>query len=141
MRLAALKDAPFAFGSKWEHEKERAEEGWRNAVVSRTRFVAEADGDAIGMAAIGPSTYTGAAAITSVWVSPEARGKGVGDSLVRALFAWARERGYTQLLLWVADGNTHAEALYKRHGFRRTGDVQQVRADEDRMEFEMSVRF
>lgn len=136
-----MKDAPYAFGSKWEYEKKRTEHEWRNSVVSRTRFVAEADGDAIGMAAIGPSTYTGAAAITSVWVSPEARGEGVGDSLVLALIAWAREHGYTQLLLWVADGNTHAEALYERHGFRRTGDTQQVRAGEDRMEFEMSVRF
>jgi len=92
------------------------------------------------MAAIGPSTYTGAADVTSVWVGPDARGKGVGDSLVLALFGWARERGFSQLLLWVAEGNSHAERLYVRHGFSRTGDTQQVRPGEERMEFEMSAR-
>jgi GNAT superfamily N-acetyltransferase len=141
VRLAALKDAPYAFGSTWEHEKDRTELDWRKAVVSRTRYVAEADGQAVGMAAVGPSTYTGAADVTSVWVAPAARGKGVGDSLVMALIGWARERGFTQLLLWVADGNTYAEMLYERHGFSRTGDTKPVRPGEDRLEFQMSARF
>lgn len=141
MRLAALKDAPYAFGSTWVHEKERTEQEWRNSVVSRTRFVAEADGQAIGMAAIGPSDFTGAAVVTSLWVGPQARGKGVGDLLMLAALAWAREGGYSQLLLWVAEGNIHAERLYERHGFQRTDNTHRVRPDEDRLEFEMSVRF
>jgi hypothetical protein len=40
------------------------------------------------------------------------------------------------LLLWVTEGNTHAEALYERHGFVRTGDA----IDHPRREFEMSKR-
>lgn len=140
MRLAALKDAPYAFGSTWEHEKERTEQKWRNSVVSRTRFVAEADGQVIGMASVGAADSSGAASVTSFWVHPQARGQGVGDSLLLAVAESAKKAGFDQLRLWVTESNTHAEGLYERHGFQRTGASQQVRAGEDRLEFEMSVR-
>jgi ribosomal protein S18 acetylase RimI-like enzyme len=109
-------------------------------VASRVRFVAMVDERVVGMAGIGPSTVSRAADITSVWVDPQVRGKGVGDSMMLAAFTWAREGGYSQVLLWVAEGNAHAERLYQRHGFSRTGATQQVRPGEDRLEFEMSAR-
>jgi ribosomal protein S18 acetylase RimI-like enzyme len=136
-----LLEAPYAFGSTWELEKDRSEEAWRRAVASRIRFVAELDAAVVGMAAVGESGYERTASITSVWVDPEARGRGVGDSLVVATFEWAREAGYDQVLLWVAEGNPHAEKLYERHGFSRTGERSRIRDGEDRYEFEMSVRF
>ena len=140
MRLAALKDAPYAFGSKWEIEKDRSEQEWRAAVVARMRYVAEAEGQVMGMASIGESGYSRAASVTSFWVHPAARGKGVADSLLLAVIEWARQKGDTQLLLWVAEGNARAEKLYERYGFRRTGATQRIRATEERMEFEMSAR-
>jgi GNAT superfamily N-acetyltransferase len=140
VRLAALKEAPYAFGSTWEREKKRTELEWRAAVVSRTRYVAESDGRVVGMGAIGPSTSMAAADITSLWVAPEARGKGVADLLMLAVVAWAKEGGYRRLFLWVTEGNQHAERLYERHGFSRTGDTQRVRPAEDRVEFEMSAK-
>jgi GNAT superfamily N-acetyltransferase len=139
VRLAALKDAPYAFGSKWEIEKDRPEQAWRDAVVSRTRFVAEADGQAVGMASVGAGDSR-AAAVTSFWVHPQARGKGVSDALMLAVIESAKQAGHNQLLLWVTEGNTRAEKLYERYGFSRTGASQQVRAGEDRLEYEMSVR-
>ena len=134
-----MKNAPYAFGSTWEHERVRTEEGWREVVVQRTRFVAEADGQAVGMASVGEGGYGRAGSVTSVWVDPRARGKGVGDTLVLAAIESARDAGYDQLFLWVTEGNRPAEALYERHGFRRTGDTQQVRPGDDRVEFEMSL--
>lgn len=141
MRLTALKEAPYAFGATWENEKDKSELDWRDAVKSRARFVAELDGQVVGMAAVGESGCSRAASLTSLWVDPQARGEGVGSSLVLAAIAWATDAGHHQLLLWVTDGNSHAERLYERHGFRRTGDTQQVRLGEDRLEFEMSLRF
>jgi len=135
-----LKDAPYAFGSTWEHETDRPEADWRRVVESRERFVAELEGRVVGTASGGESGYSRAASLTSLWVDPSARGKGVGDSLIIAVIAWAKDTGYQQLMLWVTEGNTNAEELYKRHGFRRTGAIQPVRAGEDRLEFEMSVR-
>jgi len=135
-----LRDAPYAFGSTWEREKDRPEEDWRRAVESRERYVAELDGRVVGTASGGESGYSRAASLTSLWVDPSARGSGVGDSLIAAVTAWARDAGYQQLMLWVTEGNANAETLYHRHGFRRTGAIQPVRAGEDRLEFEMSVR-
>jgi len=135
-----LKEAPYAYGSTWEAEKDLSEQQWRGLVQSRTRFVAEAGDQVVGTAAAGASTYRRTASMTSLWVDPHWRGKGVGDLLVTAVTAWAAEFRYNQLLLWVTDGNTHAERLYERHGFRRTGDTSQVRPGESRIEFEMSVR-
>lgn len=140
VRLSALKDAPHAFGSTWEGEKDRAEPDWRRAVVARERFVAETDEQVVGMASGGPSGSGGVASLTSLWVDPASRGQGVGDALVETIVEWAREAGYEQLVLWVTDGNSPAEKLYERHGFRRTGATQRIRAGEERLEFEMSVR-
>ena len=139
MRLRALADAPYAFGSTWEHERVNTEKQWRNAIESRARFVANLDGAILGMAAAGDSGDPRAASLTSLWVDHRARGTGLGDSLVLAAVAWAIDAGYEQLILWVTDGNTHAQKLYERHGFVRTGSVQQVRPGEDSLEFEMAL--
>jgi ribosomal protein S18 acetylase RimI-like enzyme len=138
VRLAALKDAAYAFGSTWEREKDRSEEQWRAAVVSRTRFVVEADGQAVGMASVGEAGSRRAGSVTSFWVHPSARGKGVGDALLLATVETAREAGYDELLLWVVENNEHAQRLYERHGFKRTGATQHVRPGDTRIEYEMS---
>lgn len=135
VRLAALQDAPYAFGSTWEGEKDRTEAEWRQAIASRKRFVAVQGEQVVGMAAGGESNSTSTAALTSLWVEPASRGGGFGDQLVIAVLAWARAAGFSQVLLWVTEGNSHAEALYERNGFTRTGEV----IDQPRREFEMSV--
>ena len=133
-----MKEAPSAFGSTWEREKNRTEEEWRNAVVSRTRFVAESDGQAVGMASVGEAGPGRAGSVTSFWVHPRARGKGVGDALLLATIESARAAGYGELFLWVVENNDHAQKLYQRHGFQRTGATQLVRPGDDRLEYEMS---
>ncbi len=80
------------------------------------------------------STYSGVADLTSLWVDPIARGRGVGDRLVTAVVEWAKEAGFVQVLLAVKVGNSRAEALYARNGFIRIDTA--TRADE----FEMSLR-
>jgi ribosomal protein S18 acetylase RimI-like enzyme len=141
VRLMALKEAPYAYGSRWQDEVDRGEDDWKAAVVRRTRFVAEAGGQVVGMVAVGPSTHSGAADVTSMWVDPGSRGQGVGASLLSTVLDWARNAGRKQVLLWVTEDNPHAERLYERHGFRRTGDVHRVREGETRLEYEMSLRF
>jgi GNAT superfamily N-acetyltransferase len=114
----------------------RGDDEWRQAVTSRLRFVAVLDDQVVGMAAGGESDRTGIAALTSLWVDPGSRGRGVGDRLVMAVLEWAKSAGFNQVLLWVAEGNSKAEALYERNGFSRTGDV----IAEPKREFEMSIR-
>lgn len=141
MRLAALQEAPYAFGARWEDEVDRSDDDWKDAVVSRHRFVAELDGQAVGMVGCARSTYTGAADLTSMWVHPDARRRGIGRALVLAVVDWARESGLTQVLLSVADGNDPAECLYMEIGFKRIGMAHRMREGEDRIEHEMSLRF
>ncbi len=117
-------------------EKKLTEAQWRAHVVARTRFVVELDGRAVGLAAGGDSSYTGAAALTSLWVDPAARGKGVGDLLVATVVDWAARAGYDRIFLWVAESNDHAEKLYERNGFVRTGELMR----DPMPEFEMSRR-
>jgi GNAT superfamily N-acetyltransferase len=100
--------------------------------------VAEAGGEVIGTVGAGPSDVTGTAALTALWVAPAARGRGVGEALVNAVFEWAKAAGCEQVMLWVVEGNSAAESLYRRTGFRRTGSVQLVRPGDPRIEFEMS---
>lgn len=92
------------------------------------------------MASVGEAGSSGTGSVTSFWVHPRARGKGVGDALLLATIDAARAAGYDELLLWVVENNGHAQKLYERHGFRRTGSTQMVRPGDDRLEYEMSRR-
>jgi ribosomal protein S18 acetylase RimI-like enzyme len=53
----------------------------------------------------------------SIAVAPDRRGRGVGEALLRALLAAAREDGFEALSLSVAHTNTPARRLYERCGF------------------------
>ena len=55
--------------------------------------------------------------IADIVVTPEARGRGVGEALVAAGERWACDRGYSLLTLNVFIENRHARALYERTGF------------------------
>jgi len=140
VRLAALKEAPYAFGSTFEREVGASSESWRNRLTDRTRFVAEMGGQVAGTVSAGPGEFAGVAALTALWVDPRFRGRGVGSRLVEAVVDWTRVRGLAQVLLWVTDVNQNAERLYVRHGFARTGRVTEIRLGEPAVEYEMTKR-
>ena len=52
----------------------------------------------------------------AIAVVPSKRGHGIGDELLQALLARAKEAGYQRLSLSVEPGNP-ARKLYERHGF------------------------
>ncbi|MBZ4322413.1 GNAT family N-acetyltransferase [Streptomyces huiliensis] len=137
VRLAALADAPEAFGSTWAAEHAFTEEKWRERLSRRTTFLAERDGAPCGLAGTvpaGPRT----AELVSFWVAPTARGTGAADLLLDAALTWTATHGHTELRLWVTEDNPRAERFYLRHGFTRTGDSQPVRPNEPRLEHAMS---
>ncbi|WP_367136150.1 GNAT family N-acetyltransferase [Saccharothrix sp. HUAS TT1] len=53
-------------------------------------------------------------------VSPAARGRGVGEALVRAVIARARELGVRRLVMSSSEHMATAHRLYRRLGFRRS---------------------
>jgi GNAT superfamily N-acetyltransferase len=89
--------------------------------------VAEVDGVVAGTVSGGDADTRGTSAMTAMWVDPRFRRHGVGDLLVKTVVEWAKKTGYSQMLLWVADGNDNAERLYVRNGFKPTGERQDLR--------------
>lgn len=123
IRLMALADAPYAFGSSLAREQAMAESGWRDRLAPEHGVTAVAMLDERPVGAIGGYTPPGATSVLliAMWAHPDVRGRGVGDVLVREVLAWARENGWSEVRLRVADGNTPARRLFERHGFVPTG--------------------
>lgn len=57
----------------------------------------------------------------SVYVAREWRGRGIGDTLLKALEARARDLGYHKMVLAAFPVNLPGMRLYERHGFRTVG--------------------
>jgi ribosomal protein S18 acetylase RimI-like enzyme len=125
LRLAALLESPTAFGVSHAQALADPDSDWQRRAAGTgpaTFFLAFAQGEAIGMAALVAvdDTRTG---LIAMWVSPPARGRlpgaegGVADRLVDAVKARATDAGASELVLEVAPSNSRAVALYARHGF------------------------
>lgn len=131
LRLAALAEAPEAFGSKlsdWQGAGD-TEARWRARLDSvPLNLIAELDGDAAGM--LSAVFEEGGVELISMWVAPRARGAGVGDALVEAALAWAADRHPARIRLRVMEGNERAAALYRRNGFVDAGPVEPETPDE-----------
>jgi ribosomal protein S18 acetylase RimI-like enzyme len=140
IRLTALAQAPDAFASSLEREQAFDEQEWRRRLTETAHFGAWAPGPApelVGMVATFPeaepaapgtgSPGTGSPAarawhLVAMWVSPDRRGQGIADRLVAAVCDLAQARGGEQVALWVADANPRAQAVYRRLGFRPSGE-------------------
>jgi ribosomal protein S18 acetylase RimI-like enzyme len=129
LRLAALADSPDAFAATLEDEQGRPEGYWRLRLdqPDHTTFVVTlATGGRprpVGLAVLGPSPGGGprVLGLYSVWVAPDARGRGVGDALLAAATSWATGAGADRIVLDVGDHNDRAVAFYARWGFSPTG--------------------
>jgi ribosomal protein S18 acetylase RimI-like enzyme len=124
VRLRALQDAPDAFLTTVEQARAKQAEVWREQLASTAAatHLATLEGHDVGMA-IGAPHHADPrdAGLYGVWVAPEARGRGVGVSLLTAVATWARERGYKRIRLDVGDHNAAASRLYEGFGFSPTG--------------------
>jgi ribosomal protein S18 acetylase RimI-like enzyme len=124
IRLCALRDAPSAFGTTFEEAAMWPPEVWSKLLSGLVAFVAVMGDSDVGLVRGAPDARAeNAARLGSLWVAPEARGAGVGASLVDAVVEWAHSKGFVELLLGVSDDNVSAIALYTRKGFEPSGEV------------------
>lgn len=142
LRLAALAEAPHAFGSTLAREQAFEEHDWRARLTNGSLAIyALVDGERAALAGgLQPSIDHGdrtAAWLVSMWTHPSSRGRGVGAALVERVIEWARAERFPELRLWVSEGNDDAELLYVRLGFSRTGVLRPIREGEPRLEAEM----
>ena len=99
-------------------------------------FVYEIDGEVRGLAGGFIPDQHEELHLVSMWIKPIHRGRGISDALVSHIVDWARSRNANRLILECTEGNRHAEDLYVRHGFRRTGRSS-TRERDGATEFEM----
>jgi ribosomal protein S18 acetylase RimI-like enzyme len=127
VRLRMLRDDAAFFSSRYEDAVREPDETWRRWVAdsepggAKALFCAEEDrtwlGTVGGFVRVDPME----AQLISMWVAPEARGRGVAQALIREMVSWADERGCERVFLFVQEANAAARRLYARAGFEPTG--------------------
>lgn len=130
VRLAALQEAPYAFGSTYAREAPFTESQWRRRFSDRAvTYLAYVPSVPEPAGIAGVLVADGEADVVSMWVRPSARGQQVGSALIDATTGWARSRGFRELYLWVTESNLSARHLYERCGFVATGERQPLPSD------------
>ena len=108
IRLQALRDAPDAFAST--HAREAAFESaeWHRRATRDGSFLAflprRRTSRSAGLAGAFEEE-PGVVELVSMFVRPQARGHRVGEALVNAVVAWARNRDAESVHLWVTETN------------------------------------
>jgi ribosomal protein S18 acetylase RimI-like enzyme len=124
MRLAALAESPWAFGSTladWSGSGD-TEERWRSRLAwAALNVVLLRNDESVGMVSAMSHAEDGAIELISLWVAPFARGREVGDAAVGCVVDWAREQRRNTVVLSVKEHNDPARRLYARHGFTDAG--------------------
>jgi phosphinothricin acetyltransferase len=92
-------------------------------------LVAEEDGTVLGYAYAGPFRPRPAYRFVvedSVYVAPEAKGRGVGLLLMQALIEAARRSGFRQIIAVIGDGHADSASvrLHEKLGFRHSGRLE-----------------
>ncbi|MFJ4220250.1 GNAT family N-acetyltransferase [Curtobacterium luteum] len=135
VRLAALADAPAAFGSRLADWEDAPEHRWRTrlslpgaldliAVDTAEHPTVDAGPvRAVGMASGVPDADDPRRVeLISMWVAPDERRRGVARALIDAVATWAAEQGARELVLAVVPDNTGARETYARTGFSVTDE-------------------
>ncbi len=63
---------------------------------------------------------------TTVYLSPDYVGKGIGTLLMKELVAECRRRGYKALIACITGGNESSIALHKKLGFKKVSHFEKV---------------
>jgi ribosomal protein S18 acetylase RimI-like enzyme len=128
IRLQSLLEAPTAFGSSHEQESAKPLQYFADHLAP--------DSDRILLGAFQSETLVGIVGLTretglkeqhraflrAMFVSPEHRGKGVGQLLIAEAIALANAMpGLRQITLSVTESNSAALSLYRRNGFLEYG--------------------
>ena len=137
IRLAALQDAPEAFASSYEEERDYDEAFWRLRVGRSARLIATVGDEPVGIASVGQAREHDVAELFGMWVQPDWRGKGVAWALTQAAAQHAKGAGQRAVKLWVSTDNGRAVAFFSSAGFRPADERRQMTNDADTEELAM----
>lgn len=101
--------------AKIYHEYEAAP-----AAPPKALWVAERDSEVVGSIFVVPSeSRPGTAQLRMLYVEPEARGMGLGRTLVDQVVKFSRENGYQRVRLWTQATLESARKIYAAAGFEK----------------------
>lgn len=134
VRLASLEDSPASFGSTYEREVEFLQSEWESRLDPTGRaknalpLVVEIGAIPVGIAwGVEQELDPRITLIYQLWVSPEARNKGIAKALMNRISAWAIERGCEYIALSVTTANNAAVHLYQSLGFVPFGSLEELK--------------
>jgi GNAT superfamily N-acetyltransferase len=138
IRLKALEEAPYAFGTTYAEASQWSAARWEAQVVEFATFVAVLEGRDVGVARGAEHHRSDVRELIGMWVDPTVRRQGIASQLIDSVAVWASAAGAALLVLDVVAGNARAIALYDRVGFvpfdgealgeRAPGEVRFVRS-------------
>lgn len=91
-----------------------------------TRLVVSADkpDEILGVCSFGPDrTDDSVGEVYALYVSPTVIGSGLGRFLMQDAAAQLSEFGFSEIFLWVLEGNDRAIRFYEKAGFSLTGET------------------
>jgi ribosomal protein S18 acetylase RimI-like enzyme len=134
VRLASLEDSADSFGSTYEREALFPDSEWQSRLEATGRanntlpLIAERDGIPIGLSwGLINELGSDVAHIYQMWVSPDARGNGIGKLFLDHIAAWAIAKNCGFLELSVTITNDAAFGLYQTSGFVPSGQTEKLR--------------
>ena len=119
LRLAALKDAPYAFGAKHEDEIKKIESEWQERLKNTNWCFAVADGVDVGLMAVdrAEKDRNSDCWLSSWWLTEGFRGRGIPKLMLSWLEQLCLEKKWGKIGLGVWPDNLRAIAAYKKLGF------------------------
>jgi len=123
IRLRALAESPAAFGSNLAREQAFTEDEWRARAAGGSVLVYD-EGRPVAMGAGFADERPGFLMVVAMWTEPARRGEGLGGLVLDAVVEMARSAGLRAHLFVMRD-NPDAGRLYERHGFVRSGLVEE----------------
>jgi len=119
LRLAALNDAPTAFGAKYDDEIKKPVLEWQERLKNTTWCFVVADGVDIGLLAVdrAEKDRNSDCWLSSWWISEEFRGGGIPKLMLNWVEGLCAESNWKKVGLGVWPENLRAIAAYKKLGF------------------------
>jgi phosphinothricin acetyltransferase len=123
-RVRAIYQAGIASGNATFETEAPDWEDWDRRHLPVGRLTASRGDGIVGWVALSPTStrrvYAGVAEV-SIYVAPEAQGRGIGQALLEQLIVAAEQAGLWTLQAGVFPENRRSLALLERNGFRRIG--------------------
>jgi RimJ/RimL family protein N-acetyltransferase len=123
IRLESLKKEPNVFGSTFESESQMTDGEWLDMLGNKScaYFVLKVGADIVGLTGIYTNKDNKAQAkLFGSYIREEYRGRGGSELLYKARLDWAKENGFTEVIVSHRASNISSKMANQKHGFEYT---------------------